>query len=319
MNEEQSNSPSTWTRHLRAWKNRGLSLLEHWDQKTSRGGWARLRQAGRRYSQLDLPNMGAALAYYLIFALVPLVLFVASLILTFGQGLISREAVLSLRRLVPTEILQSLSSVLSNAAAWSSLSTTIGALALIWSASRGFNVLVSVFDRIYENPSSAKRFFIRQVLSLAAILVFGISLLLVLLLLSFSEPLLASLQSLFGAVIQDWSWLRYLGYLFSFTYLIGLFSVLLYICSKRRAPFRWALLTGAGIALSWVLLSFGFSIYIRHSARLSVIYGSITSIIILLLWLYLCANLLLVGALVHSEIQRWYVETSAAKPEEGKN
>jgi membrane protein len=58
-----------------------------------------------------------------------------------------------------------------------------------------------------------------------------------------------------------------------------------------------------GIAL-WLLLSFGFSIYLRNFATYGAAYGAFGAAIVLLLWLYLSANAFLFGAAVNAERQR---------------
>lgn len=57
-------------------------------------------------------------------------------------------------------------------------------------------------------------------------------------------------------------------------------------------------LYGAGIAAGgWILFSYGFSIYLTYFSSYSRIYGSLGAVIIFMLWLYMCMNILLCGAL----------------------
>ena len=46
----------------------------------------------------------------------------------------------------------------------------------------------------------------------------------------------------------------------------------------------------------WVVVSLLFSLYVENAGRYSLIYGSIGAIIVLLLWLYLAASMMLIGA-----------------------
>ena len=61
-----------------------------------------------------------------------------------------------------------------------------------------------------------------------------------------------------------------------------------------------ALFTGAG----WILFSYIFSVYINNFSNYSRIYGSLTAIVLLMLWLYSCMTILLYGAEVNMEIIR---------------
>ncbi len=64
----------------------------------------------------------------------------------------------------------------------------------------------------------------------------------------------------------------------------------------------------------WLLASLGLQLYVRHVDRLTVTYGSISSVIALLLWLYLTGLAFLAGAEVNAEIERAAVPT---EPEAG--
>jgi membrane protein len=79
----------------------------------------------------------------------------------------------------------------------------------------------------------------------------------------------------------------------------------LYRFAPSRAAPRWRWVTwGAGIAtLIWVLGSIAFSIYVRNFGNYDATYGSLGAVIILLMWLWLSAFVVLLGAEVNSEME----------------
>lgn len=87
-------------------------------------------------------------------------------------------------------------------------------------------------------------------------------------------------------------------------------AMLAYALVYRVAPdatppaVRW-ITPGAviGVVL-WLVLSFAFTIYIRHFATYGAAYGAFGAAIVLLLWLYLSANAFLFGAELNAELQR---------------
>jgi len=94
---------------------------------------------------------------------------------------------------------------------------------------------------------------------------------------------------------QLWGWLRYL-----LLFLLVLVLVLAVYRLGTPLPFRrrtrtlylTALLSAAALVACSVL----FSWFIGMSSRYSLVYGSLASLIILLVWLYFCGNILLLGA-----------------------
>ena len=67
---------------------------------------------------------------------------------------------------------------------------------------------------------------------------------------------------------------------------------------------RW-ITPGAAVGVGlWIVLSLGFSIYVRNFSSYGAVYGAFAAAIILLLWLYLSANAFLFGAELNAELER---------------
>lgn len=98
-----------------------------------------------------------------------------------------------------------------------------------------------------------------------------------------------------------WQWVKYVLLLA----LVFLFILLLYRFTapldKPRPP---AVPGAAGAAAALAAASMIFSEIIGNSARYSLVYGSLTSVIILLIWLYLCGNVLIMGNVVNYVLYR---------------
>ena len=95
-----------------------------------------------------------------------------------------------------------------------------------------------------------------------------------------------------GALPWDWQWMRFL-LLFL---LVFLFVLLVYRMAAPRGKPRPPIMTGAFLAaVALSVFSILFSWFIGLSSRYSLVYGSLASIIILLVWLYLCGNILILG------------------------
>lgn len=101
--------------------------------------------------------------------------------------------------------------------------------------------------------------------------------------------------------VSTWQWMKYLlllGMVFLFILLLYRFAAPL---SKPRPP----VVPGAlGAAVALAVASMIFSLFMSGSTRYSLIYGSLASMIILLVWLYLCGNILVLGNVVNYVIDK---------------
>ncbi len=103
------------------------------------------------------------------------------------------------------------------------------------------------------------------------------------------------------AQFGTWQWVKYL----LLTALVFLFILLLYRFASPLGRPRPPVIPGSLVAaVALTISSMVFSYFMENSTKYSLVYGSLTSMIILLVWLYLCGNILIVGSLVNCAIYR---------------
>lgn len=248
----------------------------------------------KRYYDHHVARDSAALTYYLLFAIFPLLIFLNNLVglLAFDIDGLLRE----LSHVVPREVaelvgqyLVYVSRVSSKTLLWFSLVFTV------YFPFRAANALFMSVRKAYGAGMPAH--FIRyQLRVLLYTILFIVTLVFSVIAATVGRRALdfiAGYIYLSDAAIRLWAWLRFV--------FLGavLFAViaLLYALALDERDVRRSILPGvlsslvAGIALSLL-----FSLYVEHAARYSVIYGSIGGIIVVLLWLYLTATVLIMGA-----------------------
>lgn len=84
-----------------------------------------------------------------------------------------------------------------------------------------------------------------------------------------------------------------------FVVLTLLFSIAYHILARNTFSFKQQLWGGAFAASGWLIYSYGYSVYIRHFSKYSLLYGSLGAVMLFMLWLYMCMNILLCGALLN--------------------
>ena len=113
--------------------------------------------------------------------------------------------------------------------------------------------------------------------------------------------MLGQLLKLDNLVAQfgTWQWVKYL----LLTALVFLFILLLYRFASPLEKPRPPVIPGSLLAaVALTISSMIFSYFMENSTKYSLVYGSLTSVIILLVWLYLCGNILVIGSLVNCVI-----------------
>ena len=84
----------------------------------------------------------------------------------------------------------------------------------------------------------------------------------------------------------------------------GFALIMKYGPDRRAAKWRW-LSPGSLLAtFAWVGVSFGFSLYVQYVSDYNATYGSLSAVVVFLMWLFLTSYAILVGALLNVEIER---------------
>lgn len=277
-----------------------LSLI---DDKTKVGNLRHVRHVIDRISGLGIGNLAASVTYYLMFALFPLLIFIAWFVSNAGGRFITPEMTANLKEFIPENLLSAIESVFSNIKLRSSgfAMTSLSLFALLWSSSGAFSVIAAAMDSIYKNERKAATVLLQRILSLLVSVVLAIGAIAALMSMAFGQSLMRLLGLLFGDIDGKAYLVTLINYLLSFLILALIFSALYHFLSRRKSMFRYSFLCGLISAFLWVVISYGFSAYVASSARYSLLYGSLSTVIIFMLWLYVCSLLLFVVALFHSE------------------
>lgn len=270
----------------------------------------KMKQAARQvisnYFKHDVGRNSAALAYYLLFALFPLLIFVSNLL-----GLLNLDvtSVSRLRLILPLDIVNLLETYLeyvshnsSQALLWFSLVFTI---CFPLRATKGLMDAVRTAYQL-EKPKYVILYSIRQLICTLMLLVV---LILTLLFSTLGQRVLTYLMQLLPFMedlpvpqhlIRLWHYFRFL------LLALIMFATLavLYAMSQDHWLPVVAILPGAVAALlAWLAVSVGFSFYVDHFANYSVIYGTLGAVMVLLIWLYMTSVILILGAEFNAALQ----------------
>ena len=245
----------------------------------------------------------AALSYFLILSLFPLLICLNAFI---GVLQVDVDSVLrTLSAFLPPSLLGVVSDYLGYVSYHESPAMlAAGIVMTLFFASGAMRTLMNIMDDIYGRKGF--RGVLQAVVSVVTSLLLVVAMYLSIVVVFTGNWFLHQLERylpfdwLHG--LQGWQWLKFL-LLFGVVFFL---VIIVYLLSappgKPRPP---VLLGGLLASVALVGASWVFSLFIALSSRYSLIYGSLASIIILLLWLYLCGNVLILGNVFNCVRYRW--------------
>jgi membrane protein len=268
----------------------------------------------KKIGEDELSTRSAALSYYFVLALFPMLLFLVSLIGVFaGPGSQGRNSIISgVGRLAPGSASDLVHSVVNQTFKSSSgLKLAMGLLGALWAASGGMSAVVVSLNVVYRVKETRawwkqKLTIIGLTLALAALIVIA----LVLVLYGGKIGQLLATQIRLSEVFRI-AW-KVLQWPLSFAAMFLSFSVIYYFGPDLKER-KWFWVTPgavAGVAL-WLVASLGFRLYLQFFNSYSATYGSVGAVIILMLWLYLTGFAVLIGGELNWVIENEDKEAAA--------
>src|SRR5918995_6350874 len=190
-----------------------------------------------------------------------------------------------------------------------------GVAVALWSVSAVARTLTQAFNVAYQVVET-RRWWKQLALSLAfgpvlaLVVIVSVALMLIGPQLVGSIAALVNLDELF---VRLWGWLRFSGALL----LVGLvLSVVYHFGPNARQRYRSVVPGAALCVVLWAITSVGFSVYLANFADYGVTYGSIGAAVGLLLYLYLCASVVLLGAELNAALYHTLTADTADQEDE---
>lgn len=257
----------------------------------------------RKTGQDDVAAYSGQSALFILISFFPFVMFLLTLIqyLPFDEN--------DLRSLIPEafpdmvqNLYQTIVTELYHNSGGALLSLTV--VTGIWSASRGFLAVIRGLNSVYGIRESRSYLKLRALAALYT-LAFALILLLTLTLLVFGNTLYQWCIRHFPWSTQTLFFLMGGRTLLTALTLTAFFWLLYLVVPNRRTKVLSELPGAIFAACGWLLFSFGYSYYMEHISNVLSMYGSLTAIVLLVLWLYFCMYILFLGAEINQALHGW--------------
>lgn len=249
--------------------------------------------------------ISAGVAFYAFLAVFPAI---GALVSIYGLAMDPQSLQGQLERIAQVmpqqafEIIQAqLEQLVNTSGSALSWSLVIGILLSLWSANKGTKSLFTGLDIAYDTRNS--RGFIKQnaltlFYTFLAVLVVIVSIAVIVVFPAIVGYL--GLPSNIETLIGYGRWIILAALVI---YFLG--AVYKYAPAKRTPSFRWVLPGALLATFLWLIASWGFSFYVKNFGSYGEVYGSISAVVVLLLWLFLTSFIILIGAELNSEIEKY--------------
>ncbi len=268
-------------------------------------GWKDvLRRVKAQVDENHLSIIAAGVAFYLLLSLVPALAALVAIYGVFADPSDIGQRVASVGRVLPAEAVQLVQEQLERLASTSSSALGLGAAAgvavALWSATKGTRALIDSVNVAYEERET--RGFVRLNLIAIGLTVALVVFVAIALALVAVVPLVLARLGLGTGL--EWA-VSLLRWPLLMLFLMGSLAVLYRYAPDRDEPrWRWVSPGAIGASVLFLVGSAAFSFYVSRSDSYNATYGSLGAIAITMMWLFVAAYSVLLGAQLNAETER---------------
>lgn len=267
----------------------------------------------KRLNKDHVGAYAAQSAYFILLSFIPFVLLLVTLV---KYTPLTQEIVTTaLIRMVPEEFSSFIRVIVNEVFGKSAAFVPVSAIIALWSAGKGVNALSKGLNCIYQ-VEETRGYVINRLRSAVYTLVFVVAVAVTLLLLVFGNQIQMGIAGRFPVFAKVTSVLVGMRTLITLVLLCLVFLMIYKFVPNRRATLKSQIPGAMVSSVAWSLFSLAFSIYIDLTPGTVNMYGSLTTLVLIMLWLYFCMWILLIGAEINSYFEdrlRRLEEAAAAK------
>ncbi len=266
-----------------------------------------LKRTVKEFQDDNLTDWGAALVYYGVMSLFPMLIVLVALLGLVGQSSTINTMIDSLRSAGLTGVADSVQKPLTDIVSQKGGAGALlgfGLLASLWSASGYIGAFMRACNAIYE-VKEGRPFWKLRPLQVAVTLIGVLLLSLVSIAVVVSGPIAEAVGRALGfgdTAVTVWGIVKWPAMLLV---VMAMIAGLYYVAPNVRQPkLRWVSPGGIVAVLVWVLASAGFGFYVSNFGSYNKTYGTLGGVITFLVWMWISNLALLFGAELDSELER---------------
>lgn len=257
----------------------------------------------RRMKEDDISAWASKLTFFILLSIFPFMIFLIEILS--HVSIDSSEGIQELTQFFPPEILALLELIVEDITKTDSPSSVlpIAIIAAVWAASKGILAIISGLNVAYDETETRNYFFLRLI-SIIYTIAFAIIILITLVLMVFGNKIIRFITLNVPFLADQAAFFDSVRVIFSVFSIFIFFTLLYNTIPNRKITFRDVIPGALFATFGWISLSYLFSIYVNASKSISYMYGSLTSIILLMLWLYISCTIIMIGGEINAVVSK---------------
>ncbi len=253
------------------------------------------RDFSLKMQKKNIAAFAGSCAYFFIISLIPLLIVITSLVPYIA--ITENDLVQALKEITPAFADDIVVKLIGEAYEQSTAIFSISIIVSLWAGALGMLAIIRGLNCIYDVDERRNYFLLRFIAALytvAMIIILGGMLLLMVFEKQVKSIVIAALPRLTGVI----SFLTNFRFVVVIGAAIFLFALIYTYVPSAKMRFVYQIPGAVFSAVVWYIFSLLFSVYVNNTGTFSV-YGSITTPIILMVWLYFCIYIFLIGAFIN--------------------
>lgn len=264
-------------------------------KKFLKNSYQKIKELIDTCSKDNVSEYSAQCAYYTILSFIPFLI----LLLTMIQytGINQQDLYNIISKIFPTNMREMLLGIIQEVYSKSLGTISISIIFTLWSAGKGLYALTKGLQKIYGVKSKIQtNYFYLRVRAILQTIIFLFLIILGLTFLVFGGSILSIVKEHFG-ILKDFNIINSITVDISFIIVAFVIFLLLYkFMIKRKATLKSQIIGAGFSSIALNIVSYVFSIYLDVFKGFSIMYGSLTTLILIMMWIYSCFYIVFLGA-----------------------
>ena len=250
------------------------------------------------FSQMRKQNISAyaaSIAFFFFLSVIPMLMLVCT-ILPYTP-LTEKDLVTAVTDITPEKVDPLVESVIADVYTRSAGILSVAAIAMVWSAAKGVMALMRGLNAVNGVEEKRNYFVIRALASFYTVVML-IAVILSLFIMVFGDQLVHLMLHRIPNLQAVVSFVMNFRFIFVWVILTLLFAAIYAYVPDMKLRFREQIPGAVFAAVVWSIFSWGFSVYVTYGNTYGI-YGSFSIIIIVMIWMYFCMYITMIGAWIN--------------------